>query len=117
MPKSKTKKIEDVGVLPSITQFDLDCAIENLDSKMQVRLDEKKTPQLLEEKMKIDNAIMRVCKVSEIKHVLAHTDKGDFCLSLTKGGLEYRFILDAVPVSDEDNKKLLEMFNGYLYSI
>lgn len=73
----------------------------------------------LKEKAKIDNAIMRITKVSEIRHVLAHTDKGDLCLMLPFKGTEYdyRFVLDSVPYDDKTNKKLLENFNGHLFTL
>ena len=61
-----------------------------------------------------DNKIMAVAKVNEIRHVLAHTDKGDLTVGLNKGEsvLQYRFFLDAVPFGDAENKELLNIFNG-----
>ena len=60
-----------------------------------------------------DNKIMLVTKVGEIRHVLAHTEKGELTVGLSKGqgDLQYRFYLDAVPFSEENNKQLLEIFN------
>lgn len=60
-----------------------------------------------------DNKIMTLTKVNEIRHVLAHTDRGDLTVGLAKGltDLEYRFYLDAVPFSVENNKQLLDIFN------
>lgn len=73
----------------------------------------------LKEKAKIDNAIMRITKVSELRHIVATTDKGELWLCLRKGETEkdYRFVLDAVPYSDDDNKELLALFNGILFTL
>ncbi len=73
----------------------------------------------LKEKARIDNSIMSITKVSEIRHIIAHTSKGDLCLMLPFKGTEfdYRFVLDAVPFDDKENKELLELFNGVLYTI
>lgn len=71
----------------------------------------------LQEKAKKDNYIMNTMKVSSLSHVIAHTDKGTLTLKLSKGGSEYdyRFVLDAVPFSDKENKELLELFKGVLF--
>lgn len=64
-----------------------------------------------------DNQLMKLLKVNEIRHIVCHTDKGDFSLALSKGGggADYRFILDAVPVETKLNKELLQIFNGVLF--
>lgn len=66
-----------------------------------------------------DNQLMKLLKVSEIRHVVCHTDKGDFSLMLKYGGKakDYLFILDAVPVESKLNKELLEIFNGVLFTL
>jgi hypothetical protein len=73
----------------------------------------------LKEKAKLDNTIMSALKVSEIKHVIAHTDKGDLCLNLRFEGKDkdYKFTLDAVPFDDKDNKQLIGLFDGVLYQV
>ena len=73
----------------------------------------------LSEKAKVDNAVMRITKVSEIRHVIAHTSHGDLCLMLPFKGTakDYRFVLDAIPFVDKENQELIELFNGYLYTI
>lgn len=60
-----------------------------------------------------DNTIMSIAKVNQLRHVLAHTDKGDLTVGLNKGqtDLEYAFFLDAVPMSKEQNKDLITIFN------
>lgn len=75
--------------------------------------------QTLKDKALTDNNIMSIAKVEEIRHIIAHTNKGDLCLTLQKGGIEldYKFILDAVPFNEEDNKALIEIFNGVLYTL
>lgn len=72
----------------------------------------------LKEKAKIDNRLMGLTKVGEIRHVIAHTDKGDLCLVLRKGETEkdYRFILDAVPYDEKTNREIMQMFNGVLFT-
>lgn len=64
----------------------------------------------------LDNRLMKLAKVDEIRHVLAHTNKGDLCLMLKKGETEheYRFVLDAVPFETNVNRELLEIFKESL---
>lgn len=71
----------------------------------------------LEQLAKKDNFIMNKLKVNEIRHMLAETNKGNLTLKLEKDGeaKDYRFVLDAVPFSDEDNTELLKAFKGILY--
>ncbi len=73
--------------------------------------------ETLTQKAKRDNQLMKLLRVNDIRHIICHTDKGDFCLGLSKGGSakDYRFILDAVPVSDKENNELLEIFQGILF--
>lgn len=73
----------------------------------------------LKEKAKQDNAIMRILKLGEVRHIVAHTDKGDLCLCLFKDGTDkdYRYLLDSVPVDSEQNQEMLDLFNGVLYNI
>lgn len=64
------------------------------------------------DKAKRDNAIMRALKLTDISHLVAKTSKGDLMLKLVYGGLgaDYRFVLDAVPMDNIDNKTLLEWY-------
>jgi hypothetical protein len=73
----------------------------------------------LKDVYKNDNELMKMLKVGEIRHVLAHTDKGDLCLMIRKGQLmgDYRFVLDAVPVSEEVNKYLIKQLDGMYYKL
>lgn len=73
----------------------------------------------LKELYKKDKEIMRVLKVDELRHIIAHTDKGDLSLMIRKDQNmgEYRFVLDAVPMEDEKNKKLMSLFNGVLFTL
>lgn len=73
----------------------------------------------LKEKAKIDNAIISALKLTEIRHIIAHTNKGDLCLMLPKDGLakDYRFVLDAVPYDDKTNSELMALFNGILFTM
>lgn len=74
--------------------------------------DELKMNDKLKQKSKVDNAIMRVLKVSELSHRIAGTTRGELTLKLTFGQSErdYRFYLDAVPVDDVQNKNLLSLY-------
>ena len=66
---------------------------------------------------KTDKEVMRLLKVKELRHLIAGTDKGDLSLMIRKDEpmTEYRFVLDAVPVSDEVNNFLLKQFNKILF--
>lgn len=75
--------------------------------------------ETLTKKAKTDNLVMTHLKLGEIRHIICHTDKGDLCLMLRKGGTgrDYKFVLDAVPVDEEKNKELMNLFNGVLFTI
>lgn len=69
-----------------------------------------------EKRAQIDNKIMRLFAtqgVEYITHPIAHTNKGDLRLMLRKdeGVSGYRFVFDSVPVDDETNDALKELFN------
>ena len=68
----------------------------------------------LEEQEKKDKEIIRVLKLNGISHRMALTSHGELTLQLRKGESyrDYRFVLDAVPVSDKENKKLLTLYFG-----
>ncbi len=70
--------------------------------------------EILEEKAKIDNAMMRGLKVKEIGHNVAQTDRGDLVLKLRagEGATKYQFHLDAIPVEEKTNKQLLKLYFG-----
>lgn len=59
-----------------------------------------------------DNKIMALLGLEEISHVVAHTNRGELTLTLRKGNSEkgYRFNLDSVPLEDEKNLELKELF-------
>lgn len=63
-----------------------------------------------------DNEIMRVIKTHEISHILANSPRGTLVLSLPfKGtGSDYKFVLDAVPVSEEENTSLMNVMGLWL---
>lgn len=72
----------------------------------------------LEQMAKKDNQIMKALKVSEIRHSIAWTSKGELALMLNFGEDEnkYRYVLDAVPVDNEINGQLLKLFEGVIYA-
>jgi galactose-1-phosphate uridylyltransferase len=56
-----------------------------------------------------DLKIMELLGINEIRHLIAHTNKGELTLMLRKGENRYRFVLDAVPVSEIFNKELMDL--------
>lgn len=58
-----------------------------------------------------DNKVMKLLGLTEIRHVIAHTNKGELTLMLHKGesAQNYRYVLDAVPTDDEVNDQLKEL--------
>ncbi len=66
-----------------------------------------------------DNKIMKLLKLDDIRHPIFSSDKGDLRLVLAKGGSakDYFFILDAVPVGKEEQKKLMACYNGILFTV
>lgn len=57
-----------------------------------------------------DQKIMSILKLTEIRHMLAHTNVGDLTLLLRKGEKEYTFCLDAVPVDKEQQRELSDIY-------
>ena len=76
-------------------------------------------PISLSTKAKLDNLTMKALKVTEIRHLILGTDKGELYLMLRKGGTEkdYFFCLDSVPVDKDVNKDLFTLFNEVLFTI
>lgn len=66
-----------------------------------------------EQKAAQDNKIMKILGITEIKHLIAHTNKGELTLMLRKGerAHDYRFVIDSVPLEDEKNDELKELYN------
>lgn len=66
---------------------------------------------LTELKATKDNKVMKLLGLTEIRHLIAHTNKGELTMMLRKGESvnEYRFVLDAVPLEDEQNANLKEL--------
>lgn len=59
--------------------------------------------------LKADNLVMRCLDIHTINRVICNTDKGVLCLQIRKGETNYNFVLDAVPVSKEQNKELFDI--------
>lgn len=61
----------------------------------------------------LDNKIMKLLGLKEISHIIARTDKGELTLQLRKDeqAINYKFVLDAVPLTEEDNDALKELYN------
>lgn len=75
--------------------------------------------QTIIQKAKSDNELMKILRISEIRHKIAYTSKGELTLMLPFEGVatDYWFTLDSVKVDEETNSKLLQAFNGILYTI
>lgn len=58
-----------------------------------------------------DNKVMKLLGLNEIRHLIAHTNKGELTIMLRKDESmhDYRFVLDAVPLDDEQNSALKEL--------
>lgn len=57
--------------------------------------------------VKSDHKIMESLGVTELRHFVAQTNKGELTLMLRKGETKYRLVLDAVPVSEEVHDELM----------
>lgn len=57
--------------------------------------------------IKSDHKIMELLEVTELRHFVAQTNKGELTLMLRKGETAYRLVLDAVPVSQETHNILM----------
>lgn len=70
----------------------------------------------LNAKAKKDNLVMKLLKVSSISHPIAQTSKGPLSLMLPFEGTgsDYKFVLDAVPVSEEENRALMNILKDVI---
>lgn len=59
--------------------------------------------------IKLDNQIMTLLGVSEIRRMICDTDKGYLKLFIRKGEDKYHLVLDAVPLPKELNKELMDI--------
>lgn len=60
--------------------------------------------------IKRDQAIIGSLKVGSLSHFLAHTSLGDLTLHLRKDEDKYTFLLDAVPVTKDQNDLLKKLY-------
>lgn len=65
--------------------------------------------------LETDLKIMKALKVSQLRHPLAITDKGELSILLRYGETEYRFMLDSVPCEDDVNAQLFKLM-PYVFS-
>ncbi len=64
----------------------------------------------LKDKIKRDQAIMKVLKASRIRYEVCKTNLGPLDLAINFGDEQYQLFLDATPLDKEDNDKLLALF-------
>lgn len=57
----------------------------------------------------IDQQIMKILDLKEIRRFVCDTDKGHLKLLIRKGETNYHLVLDAVPLSKEVNKELMDL--------
>lgn len=62
-----------------------------------------------QEKLKIDDQIMKKLDASNIRRSICKTNKGALELCIVKGGTEYYLTLDSVPVEKELNRELMDI--------
>jgi len=60
--------------------------------------------------MKQDNELMRILKVSEIRHLIATTNNGQLFKVLRFGEIEYHYTLDAVPLNKEKTEEIIKLY-------
>lgn len=64
---------------------------------------------MLDKILKQDDEVMKILNVSTIHRIICETDKGKLSLQIRKGEKEYHLVLDAVPLSKQDNKDLMAL--------
>jgi hypothetical protein len=60
-----------------------------------------------------DHKIMKILGVSELRHLICHTNLGELTMMIRKGETQYTFVLDAVPVGSEQNKELTTLLRQF----
>lgn len=65
----------------------------------------------LQKKLKTDERIMKLLKVSEIRYHIGTTNLGPIDLMLRYGEQDYHFLLDSTPLEKERNDEMLKIFN------
>lgn len=63
----------------------------------------------IQEKLKIDDQIMKKLDASNIRRPICLTNKGALELCIVKGGTQYYLTLDSVPVEKELNRELMDI--------
>lgn len=63
------------------------------------------------QKIKKDQKIMKLLKVSELRYHIGTTNLGPIDLLLRFGEEEYTFLLDSSPLDKEKNEEMLTLFN------
>lgn len=56
-----------------------------------------------------DKMLMDILRVTEVRHVLAHTNKGELCLCLRKAEQDYFLTLDSVPLDKDESDDVMEL--------
>lgn len=59
--------------------------------------------------IKKDTELMRILKVSELRHLIATTDKGQLFKVLRFGEDAYHYTLDAVPLDSEKTEAIIKL--------
>ena len=60
-----------------------------------------------------DQELMKILKISEIRHLICQTNKGELALQLRFGEDKYTYVLDSVPILDDFiNLQLHELLDG-----
>lgn len=63
----------------------------------------------MKDKLKKDDQIMKILKVSEVRRLICGTEKGMLELFIRKGENNYALSLDSVPLDKETNKELMDL--------
>lgn len=65
----------------------------------------------LKEKIALDQKIIKLLKVTELRHHIAQTNLGPLDLIIRKDEEEYQFLIDSTPLEKEKNDRLLQYFD------
>jgi len=65
----------------------------------------------IKKKIELDQKIIKLLKVTEVRHKLAETNHGPLEIMIRKDEENYTFLMDSTPVDEETNAKLLKYFD------
>lgn len=66
----------------------------------------------MDKSKKIDDKVIKLLAVTDIRRLICNTNKGPLELSIRKGENNYHLMLDAIPLDKDIEKELMDLMFG-----